>query len=166
MPPVRSARDVSAVWDAVRSGGIDCIGTDHVANRLDLKLGGERVWGALAGFPGVGTMLPLLLSEGVARGRLSLEDLARLTSGNAARVFGMRSKGQIRPGADADIAVLDLRMQKKVDSSQLRGYSDYAVYDGWMLRGWPVKTMVRGEVVAEDFEVVGSPSHGLPAIRT
>lgn len=166
MPPVRSARDVSAVWEALRSGAIDCVGTDHVANRLDLKLGGERVWGALAGFPGIGTMLPLLLSEGVARGRLSLEDLARLSAANAARIFGMRSKGQIRPGADADIAVLDLRMQKRVDSSQLCGYSDYAVYDGWMLRGWPVKTLVRGKMVAEDFEVVGSPSHGMPALRT
>lgn len=166
MPPVRSAADVSAVWAEVSSGGIDCIGTDHVANRLDLKLGGERVWGALAGFPGLGTMLPVLLSEGVARGRITLQDLARLTSGNAARIFGMRSKGQIRVGADADIAVIDTRLQKRVDSSQLCGFSDYAVYDGWMLRGWPVKTLVRGELVAEDFEVVGSPSHGLPAVRT
>lgn len=166
MPPVRSSADVAAVWAEVSLGKIDCIGTDHVANRLELKLGGERVWGALAGFPGIGTMLPLLLSEGVARGRITLQDLARLTSANAARIFGMRSKGRIQPGADADIAILDTRLQKRVDSSKLGGFSDYAVYDGWALRGWPVKTLVRGELVADDFEVVGSPSHGAMAVRT
>ena len=166
MPPVRSPADVAAVWEAVSSGGIDCIGTDHVANRLGAKLGGKDVWGALAGFPGLGTMLPILLSEGVGRGRLTLEQLARIASSNAARIFGMGSKGQIREGSDADIAIVDTRLQKRVDSSQLCGFSDYAVYDGWMLRGWPVKTLVRGELVAEDFEVVGSPSHGRPALRS
>ena len=166
MPPVRSADDVSAVWAAVRSGGIDCVGTDHVANRLGAKLGGRDVWGALAGFPGIGTMLPVLLSEGFARGRLTLEQLARLASSNAARIFGMASKGQLRAGADADVTIVDTRLQRRADSSKLGGFSDYSVYEGWMLRGWPVKTLVRGQLVAEDFEVVGDPSHGRPALRS
>ncbi len=161
MPPIRSASDVSAVWDAVSSGGIDCIGTDHVANQLDLKLGGHDVWGALAGFPGIGTVLPIMLSEGVNKNRISLEMLAALTSRNAADIFGMHPrKGSLQPGSDADVAVVDLKLEKRVDSSALGGFSDYAVYDGWLLKGWPVKTVVRGRLVAEDFEVVGGPGHG------
>jgi len=167
MPPIRSESDVSAVWDAVSSDQVDCIGTDHVANRLRLKLGGDDVWGALAGFPGIGTVLPILLSEGVNRGRISLERLVRLTSYNAAGIFGMRPrKGSLERGFDADVAVVDLKLEKRVDSGLFGGFSDYAVYDGWKLRGWPVKTIVRGEVVAEDFEVVGRRGHGRLIRRT
>lgn len=161
MPPIRSKSDISRVWDAISHGRIDCIGTDHVANQLGLKLGGSDVWDALAGFPGTGTMLPILLSEGVNRGRITLENLVCLTSYNAARIFGMHGqKGSLERGFDADVAVVDLRLEKKVDSGMFGGFSDYIVYDGWSLTGWPVKTMVRGEMVAEDFEVVGKIGHG------
>ena len=161
MPPIRSGSDVSAVWDAVSAGEIDCIGTDHVANRLGPKLGGGDVWGALAGFPGIGTVLPILLSEGVNRGRISLEGLVRMTSYNAASIFGMYpQKGSLERGFDADITILDLRLKKRVDSELFGGFSDYAVYDGWELTGWPVKTVVRGRVVAEDFAVTGKAGHG------
>lgn len=161
MPPIRSGPDVSAVWDAVGRGEVHCIGTDHVANRLALKLAGGDVWGALAGFPGIGTALPILLSEGVNRGRITLGDLARLTSFNAASIFGMYPrKGSLERGSDADLAIVDLGLEKRVDRDMFGGFSDYLVYDGWNLRGWPVRTMVRGETVAEDFEVVGRKGHG------
>ena len=161
MPPVRSADDGARVWGALASGEVDTIGTDHVANRRGMKLGGSTVWDALAGFPGIGTSLPILLSEGVNRGRISLERLASLTSAAAARIFSLSpAKGSLDPGSDADVAVVDTRMERKVSSEALGGYSDYSVYEGRTLRGWPVKTLVRGSVVAEDFEVVGRPGHG------
>lgn len=161
MPPIRSKSDVSRIWDAVSSREVDCIGTDHVANRLGLKLGGSDVWGALAGFPGAGTMLPILLSEGVNRDRLSLEGLVHLTSRNAAGIFGMGGqKGSLERGFDADVTVVDLNLEKRVDGGMFGGFSDYVVYDGWSLKGWPVKTMVRGRMVAEDFAVVGKMGHG------
>jgi len=161
MPPIRSGTDVSRVWDAVSSGEVDCIGTDHVANRLGRKLGGGDVWGALAGFPGIGTVLPILLSEGVNRGRISLERLVRLTSYNAANIFGMYPrKGSLEVGSDADVTIVDLKLEKGVSSELFGGFSDYTVYDGWKLTGWPVKTLVRGSLVAEDFEVTGSAGYG------
>ena len=160
MPPIRTRQDNRAVWDALSSGLVDTVGTDHVANRLRLKLGGEDVWDALAGFPGIGTVLPILLSDGVNRNRITLEQFARLTSANAARIFGMRQKGALAKGADADITMIDLKMEKEVTSDLFGGFSDYVVYEGRRLKGWPVRTIVRGHTVAEDFEVVGRPGHG------
>lgn len=161
MPPIRSRSDVDSVWSAISAGDIDCIGTDHVANQAELKLGGSDVWGALAGFPGIGTMLPILLSEGVRRGRISLEDVARLTGYTASRIFGMgHAKGALAPGLEADVTMVDMGLEKRVDSELFGGFSDYSVYDGWSLTGWPTKTLVRGKLVAEDFEVVGTPGYG------
>ena len=161
MPPIRSSKDVDAIWNEVKSGAVDSIGTDHVANQLKLKLGGNDVWGALAGFPGIGTMLPILLSEGVNKGRITLPQLVELTSLNASKIFRMfPKKGIIQKDSDADIVVLDLKKENKVSRHLLDGFSDYTVYDGWNLKGWPVKTLVRGEVVAEDFKVIGKQGYG------
>lgn len=160
MPPVRTRADIEAVWAALRSGEINTIGTDHVANTQGPKLGGEGVWGALAGFPGIGAMLPILLSEGVGRNRLTLEQLATITSANAASIFSMSSKGALVVGADADITIVDTQLDRVLDHEMFGGHSDYSVYDGMRLKGWPVKTLVGGVLVAEDFEVIGNTRAG------
>ncbi len=161
MPPIRSTRDMERIWGAIKDGSVDTIGTDHVANRLKLKVGGETVWDALAGFPGMGTMLPILLSEGVNKDRISLPQLASLTSLNAAKIFGLYPrKGAIQKGSDADIVLADLKAEKKVTAELVNGFSDYTVYEGWKLRGWPAKTFVRGTLVAEDSKVTGKPGFG------
>ncbi|HSB50167.1 MAG TPA: dihydroorotase family protein [Nitrosopumilaceae archaeon] len=161
MPPIRTSKDVDAVWREINNGMVDTIGTDHVANQLKLKLGGNDVWGALAGFPGIGTMLPILISEGVNKGRITLQQLVEFTSTNASRIFGMLpKKGILQKDSDADIVMIDMKKENKVSSQLLDGFSDYTVYDGWNLKGWPVKTIVRGEIVAEDFEITGKQGHG------
>jgi len=161
MPPIRSSKDKDRIWNAVEDGKIDSIGTDHVANRLNLKLGGSTVWDALAGFPGMGTMLPILLSEGVNKGKITLHQLANLTSTNTAKIFEMYpKKGIIQKGSDADIVLVDLKQEKKVSSELLDGFSDYSVYEGWMMKGWPVKTLVRGSIVSEDLKVIQKPGYG------
>jgi len=165
MPPIRTGRDRDSVWQSISDGSIDTIGTDHVANQLSLKLGGEDVWGALAGFPGVGTSVPIMLHEGVNSGRITIGEFARLTSQNAASIFGLRGKGRIAVGCDADIAMLDLKREKRVTSEMFGGFSDYSVYEGMALRGWPVRTIVRGQVVSDEFEVVSKPGYGRMAGR-
>ncbi|MGI0008586.1 MAG: amidohydrolase family protein, partial [Nitrosopumilaceae archaeon] len=158
---IRSSKDVDAIWNEVKSGTVDSIGTDHVANQLKLKLGGNDVWGALAGFPGIGTMLPILISEGINKSRITLQQLAELTSLKTSKIFGMfPKKGIIQRNSDADIVLVDLKKENKVSSHLLDGFSDYTVYDGWNLKGWPVKTLVRGEVVAEDLKVIGKQGYG------
>jgi dihydropyrimidinase len=160
VPPIRSKSDVQSMWSALRNGIIDTIGSDHVANRLSMKMGSGDIWSALAGFPGIGTMLPVLLSKGVNENRINMEQIAETTSYNAARIFGMYpKKGTIRQKSDADLTIVDLELQQKVTPDLLQSYSDYTIYDGWTLRGWPILTMVRGEVIMEN-GLVNSKSLG------
>jgi len=161
MPPIRSESDVLSVWNAINQNHVNTIGTDHVANQLKLKLDGNTVWDALAGFPGIGTLLPLMLSEGVNKNRITISQLVNLTSMNAAKIFGMYpTKGSLELNSDADITLIDLKKEQKVTSDLFGGFSDYIVYDGWKLKGWPVKTIVRGQTIAEDFQVIVKPGYG------
>ena len=98
----------------------------------------------LAGFPGIGTVLPILLNDGVNQNRITLEQFIRFTSQNAAQIFGMYpQKGILEKNSDADITMIDLKKEKKVTSDLFGGFSDYIVYEGRNLKGWPVKTIVR-----------------------
>ena len=161
MPPIRTENDRKAIWTALSQNQIDTIGTDHVANQLKLKLDGENVWSALAGFPGIGTSIPILLNDGVNQNRITLEQFVKITSQNAAQIFGMYPrKGSLEKNSDADITMIDLKKEKKVTSDLFGGFSDYIVYEGRNLKGWPVKTIVRGEIIADDFEVIGKLGHG------
>ena len=161
MPPIRTENDRKAVWKALSGNQIDTIGTDHVANQLKLKLDGDDVWGALAGFPGIGTVLPILLNDGVNQNKITLEQFVHFTSTNAAKIFGMYpKKGTLEKDSDADITMIDLKKEKKVSSELFGGFSDYIVYEGRNLKGWPVKTIVRGELISDDFEVIGKLGHG------
>ncbi len=161
MPPIRSQKDNRAIWNALSNDKIDTIGTDHVANQIKLKLGGEDVWETLAGFPGIGTIIPILLSEGVNKDRLSLQQFIRFTSLNASQIFGMYpKKGTLSIGSDADITMIDLKKENKVSSDLFGGFSDYTIYEGMKLKGWPVKTILRGTLISENFEVIGKLGYG------
>lgn len=159
VPPIRAKSDLQSMWSALRNGIVDTIGTDHVANRLDIKKGkgDDDIWSTLAGFPGIATMLPVLLSYGVNQNRISIERVAEVTSYNTARIFGMYpKKGTIQEGSDADLTIVDLGLEQKVTPELLQSYSDYTIYDGWKMQGWPVMTIVRGRVVMENGKVDGS----------
>ena len=161
MPPIRTKNDNKAVWNALSQNLIDTIGTDHVANQLKLKLAGDDIWEALAGFPGIGTVIPILLNDGVNQNIITLEQFVKFTSQNAAKIFGMYpQKGTLEKNSDADITMIDLKKEKKITSDLFGGFSDYIVYEGINLKGWPVKTIVRGEIVADDFEIIGKPGYG------
>ena len=106
-------------------------------------------------------MLPVLLSEGVRRGRLTLLQAAAVVSYNTARIFNLYPrKGTLLPGSDADLAVVDLGLARKVTPALLKSRSDFSLYEGQEIVGWPVLTMVRGTVLMADGEIVGEPGHG------
>ena len=152
VPPLRSKNDIASLWVALRNGVVDTIGTDHVANVLNLKYGEKKdIWTSLAGFPGVATMLPVLLHYGVNSGQISIEKMVELTSYNASKIFGMYpKKGVIQKDSDADLVVIDLDLIKKVNPDVLQSSSDYSIYDGYILQGWPLLTISRGAVIMEN----------------
>jgi len=161
VPPLRSKHDLQSLWYALRNGIIDTVGTDHVANRLSLKLDPNgALLETLSGFPGIATMLPVLLSEGVNKGRINLQRVTEVTSYNTSRIFGLYpQKGSIQKESDADLVIVDLDLKKRVTPDLLQSYSDYTIYDGWELCGWPITTILRGKVVMENY-IVDENSYG------
>lgn len=158
-PPLRTADDMEYLWEAIANGTIDTVQTDHNARRRDKKQG--SIWKASAGFPGLATLLPVMLSEGFHKRKLSLTRIAEIICSNPARIFGLTPrKGAVQVGADADLVIVDLDLERNVQPAMLGSYSDYSLYEGQTLKGWPVLTMVRGEVVMKDGQVVGKHGYG------
>lgn len=158
-PPFRAKDDVEAMWEGLRDGSIDVVASDHVPRKRATK--DRPFWLASQGFPGTATILPVLLSEGYHKGRLSLPRIAALLAAAPARIFGMAPrKGSLQVGADADLTLVDLDLVREVQSEELGSYSDYSLYDGWQLKGWQVRTIVRGSTVMQDGKIVGKPGFG------
>src|SRR5262249_359932 len=157
MPPLREAGDMRALWNGLWDGDIQTVCTDHapwtLAQKLDPAL-------TVATFrPGVAdleTLLPMLFSEGVRQGRISLHRFVEVTSPNAARLFGLfPRKGTIAVGSDADLTIWDPELTRPVEAARMQTNADYSPYEGWPVTGWPVGTLSRGEVVYQDGEIVG-----------
>jgi dihydropyrimidinase len=156
-PPVRTAADNAALWRALSAGTITCVGTDHVATRRSEK---TDFWTAL-GIPGAATWLPLMLTKGVIEKRLTIEQVVDSCCSQPAKKFGLAPrKGVIAVGSDADLVLVDTTSWRTVNIGDSLGRSDYSCYDGWELTGWPVLTMVRGNVVYEAGQVLGEPVGG------
>jgi dihydroorotase-like cyclic amidohydrolase len=111
--------------------------------------------------PGVETMLPLLLDRGVNAGRMTLEQLVRLCCENPARTFGIYpQKGTLQVGSDADVVIVDLEKEHTLELDKMHDVYSFSAYDGWTLKGRPEMTMVRGNIVAENGELVGEAGYG------
>jgi dihydroorotase len=145
-PPVREARNQAPLWAALADGTIDLIATDHAPHAREEKTRND-IWSVDAGFPGVETQMPLMLTA-VSAGRLSLCDYVRLSAANPAKVWGLYPrKGAIQPGADADIAVVDLAPEWTIADIALQSRSKITPWNGWRAKGLPVHTLVRGRFV-------------------
>ena len=152
-PPVREASDSKAIWEALQSGVVDMIATDHAPHTPDEKQK-DIIWQADCGFPGVETQMPLMLTE-VAAGRMTLEHYVRISSANPARAFGMwPMKGRLAVGAHADIAVLDMTREEVVQAKRLQSRGKITPFEGRKTVGAPVHTIVRGAFVQRDRTLV------------
>jgi dihydropyrimidinase len=157
-PPVRTQADVEALWSAVTHGVVDSVGTDH-APRLRSEKAGD-VWEAGAAFPGVATMLSVLLTEGYHRRGVSLQRIAQISSSNTARIFNLPRKGTLAIGGDADLAIVDLDLERTVSADYLQSRADFSPWENERLKGWAVQTLVRGQTVMRDGEIVGQEGFG------
>jgi dihydropyrimidinase len=150
-PPLRTAEDQRALWDGLRRRDLDLVTTDHCPFTRAQKAWCGDFRDLPYGLPGVETLLPLVFSEGVARGRLGLTDVARLLSEEPARVFGLHpKKGTLDVGSDADLVVFDPNYMWRISADGLHMNTDFSPYDGRDVTGKVVATVSRGEVVYRD----------------
>jgi dihydroorotase (multifunctional complex type) len=147
-PPIRHASDREALWAALQAGRIDVVATDHVHRQVAAKAGG--IWKASPGFPGLQTLLPVMLSEGYHKRGMPLARIARVLSHNPARVMGCQAKGSIAVGREADFAIVDLEREWTADSASMHSDAGFSIYDGWRFKGKVVHSMVRGRFVYRD----------------
>ena len=152
-PPLRTAADREALWQAIADGQINVIGSDHVPRHRSAKK--DDIWKASAGFPGLQTLLPVLLSEGYHRRAIPLARLIDAVTRTPARTFGLwPRKGAIAIGADADFAIVDLNGRQTVRAAEQHSGAEYTIYEGWELTGTVEHTLLRGRFVVRDREIV------------
>ena len=158
-PPIRSQEHVDALWLwGMQQGVADVLGSDHAPHTKEEKA--KPYPASPSGMPGVQTLVPLMLTH-VANGRLSLERFIDLTSAGAQRVFGTANKGRMAVSYDADLTLVDLKAKRKITHDQQATRCGWTPFDGLEATGWPMATIVRGRVVMQDGELIGS-AHGRP----
>ena len=166
-PPPRDVASQEAVWSGLRRGVFDIVSSDHCPFRYDDPAGKLNPRGRTSfrwipnGIPGIETRLPVLFSEGVSNGRISLNQFVALTATNHAKLYGLYPrKGSIAPGFDADLTLWDPNRREIIRQESLHHGADYTPWEGFAVTGWPVMTIARGRVVAEDGRILGDASWG------
>ncbi len=152
-PPLRTKRDNEIQWEGIRNGSIDFMGTDHAPYELESEKikEGMNIWTAFPGIPGVETMVPIMVSEGYLKGRISLSKLVEVLSTNAAIHYGIYpKKGAMHIGSDADFTIIDLEKKWTIKPKEMASMCGYTPLEGMELTGRVYKTVVRGHLVFED----------------
>ncbi len=151
LPPFRSPKDRQALWDGIREGIIDTIGTDNTTITSAEKQVAGGMAKAIAGYPALATHLVSVLNEGFFRQEIPLEKLVPLMTKNPAEIFGIYpQKGTLLPGSDADLVLVDMNVSRTADPARLMSRSDFSLFQGKTLRGWPCGTIKGGRVAAWD----------------
>jgi len=176
-PPMRTAKDNTRLWEAVAAGTIQTVGTDHCPFFYDgtqpilyegekiaipgKELGADDFTKIPNGLPGVGDRMPILWTTGVGSGRITLNQFVALTSSNPAKIFGLYPrKGALIPGADADIVIWDPTRKVKYGVTHSQQRTDYNLYEGWDLTGYPEKVFLRGHLIVDGEQWLGNRGQG------
>lgn len=150
-PPIREARHREAIWRALNAGIVDVVATDHAPHTKEEKI--QPYPASPSGTPGVQTFVPVMLTH-VNAGRLSLRRFVELTSAGPQRVFGIANKGRIAEGYDGDFTLVDLQKKNTITNQWSKSKSGWTPYDGFEATGWPVATIIRGNIVMKDGELL------------
>ncbi len=166
-PPLRTEADVEALWDALRAGDIQTIGSDNTSWTVAQKAEGARDFRKVPyGVPGLETEMRVVYSEGVARGRISLQTFVAAFATTPAKLFGLYPrKGTIAVGSDADLLILDPAATQTIDERALQSRAGYDPFNGFIVRGVPRVTLSRGEIVARDGRLLSRPGRGQLVLR-
>ncbi len=157
-PPIRDEGHRAGLWLGLAQGVVDVVGSDHAPHTLEEK---ARPYPASpSGMPGVQTLVAVMLTH-VAEGRLTLERFIDLTSAGAQRIFGIAGKGRMAVGWDADLTIVDLKARRTIRHADMATRVGWTPFDGMEAKGWPMATIIRGQVVMRDGELA-APSRGRP----
>jgi dihydroorotase len=152
-PPIRDEKHREGLWRALADGVVDVIGSDHAPHTLEEK--GKPYPESPSGMPGVQTLVPVMLNH-VNEGRLTLERFVDLTSAGPARVYNVARKGRIALGYDGDFTLVDLKAKRTIENSMMASKCGWTPFEGMNVTGWPVATVIRGNVVMRDDEAQGT----------
>jgi len=172
-PAIKSADDRAALIDGLLDGDLSTTATDEYTTPHDIKISGQTVETVCGGHNGIETRIPVAFTKLVQERDMSLTRFADVISTNAARILGLYPrKGLIAPGSDADLVILDPNLEKTLTRADLHDGSDYSIWEGYRCRGYPVTTILRGNVIVDHGKLLGSPADGewlpsqiAPAIR-
>ena len=153
-PPIRDMMHQQALWDAVSQGNVDVLGSDHAPHTLEEKA--REYPQSPAGMPGVQTMLPLML-HAVNQKKLSLLRAVELLAHGPQRVYGIVQKGRLASGYDADLTIVDMNLKKEIQRSWIASRCGWTPFEGMMVQGWPVHTLIQGQHVVAEGEIIDKP---------
>jgi dihydroorotase len=154
-PPIRDALHRDALWAGLRQGVVDVIGSDHAPHTLEAKA--KPYPNSPSGMTGVQTTVPLMLDH-VAAGRLSLDHLVDLMAASPARIFGLVGKGRVALGYDADLTIVDLAAKREITRDWIASKAGWSPFEGRVVKGWPVMTVIRGQIVMREGELGKTPT--------
>ena len=159
-PSLKSEQDRLALWDGLLQGHINSMATDEYCTSWAHKIQGRNLLDVTGGHNGAETRVGITYSEGVSKRGMSLQRFVEVTSANAARIMGLYPrKGAIAPGSDADVILIDPSIEKRLDKSDFH-ISDYSIWEDFPIQGWPVTTILRGKVVVENGQLLGTQGDG------
>ena len=147
-PGLKTRDDQKALWEGIHNGKVDTIATDHAPHTKEEKMQMNYPFGV----PGCETMLPLLLNA-LSEKKITLRKIINLCCENPAKIFKIKNKGFIKEGFDADLAIIDLNMEKEVRNNELFTKCKWSSFDGWNLKGWPVATIANGNIIFRDGKI-------------
>lgn len=165
-PPPRDHESWEAIWNGIQTGVFQTFSSDHCPFFFEGELGKKNPKARTGfrwvpnGIPGVAVRMPILWSEGVAKGRITANEFVALTSTNHARIYGLTTKGSIAPGYDADLVLWDPDRKVTITQSLMQHGADYTPWEGFEVTGWPQATILRGEMIMRDGEILGSKAGG------
>jgi dihydroorotase len=162
-PPLRDRTHRDSLWKGIENGTIDTVGSDHAPHTLDEK-NASSIWDVKVGVPGLETTLPLMMTL-VQQKRLCIDQVVRLLAEKPAEIFGLTDRGRIEQGKNADLTIVDYNAQFKIDASKFKSKAKFSPYNGWEVYGKPAKTIVNGQVVLDDGEIVAKGGVGLVVRR-
>ncbi len=157
-PPLRDRTHVEALWKGLEEGSVDALGSDHAPHTQNEK-SAASIWDVKVGVPGLETTLPLIMTQ-VKKNRLTLAQAIRLLAEKPVEIYGLNDRGRLEPGKKADLTIVDFKRKFKIDASKFKSKAKFSPYNGWDVQGKVVKTLVNGQLVFDEGEIVAKVGVG------